>query len=648
MPTKKQLLMLEEERQKQEASVPFITDTLPPLPADKAAEQAGISNEMRVQKEFENQPTWKKPFIAGGDLLTRFANGITAGGLRYMQDPATQKAMDAASIRAGGAGNVAELGGALGGGELVNAAKYAATVPGIMGTAVRTALTGAEGAGWGGMSAFFNEQNPGEGAGLGAGLAVGGKGILSMFDKLIGGGARAVDSASRTPKERADMRIATEAAKDPSVAAKVQALGPEGMVADTGLSFQNLLRSAMNLSPEATTVANTRLAARESIQNETVSNKLLKEAGLKPTNTLTPEQASDLIHKNARDRTHLLYEDAFVAGHDLPLTKPTRGSGQMVHPEGMEDIFKSDTVQGAWLNAYPVLRDRVASGDTASADSVLAHIEETSQILKSKARLAKDPREQGRIGNLAKALDSRTDALMADKPELARARAAKAEEMARRDAVDLGASLAKPKPSVGDLDKVKQVKPENKGLVQKGYALESNNRLSNSKNTAAALSHMNTRTGKAAIETIYEGKAPSVFKTLDDVATMATTKKKAGGGSMGLRDFLEQNASALYSGGGAGLITMLATANPTLSGAVGGSLALGIPAARKAINIARDKMMVKMAPDLVDNLLSKNIPKMPSKGKWETRYDKMPSAPITGLLGQLGGTLADKQRKGAR
>lgn len=145
-----------------------------------------------VRAEFDAMPWYEKAATAADDLVRAAANGATFGYAdklaAYVNGTGTEaeriKSQEAQD-RAGSAGTVAELGGAIATPVLAARAgaslpRIAASVPGVTGTVARSALAAGEGAGYGALNASGHDQNIGDGALLGA---------------IFGGGANAVGEA---------------------------------------------------------------------------------------------------------------------------------------------------------------------------------------------------------------------------------------------------------------------------------------------------------------------------------------------------------------------------------------------------------------------------------------------------------------------
>jgi hypothetical protein len=161
---------------------------------------------------YEAMPAWQKPLVAAADTADLAANGASFGfgnklaaGLRapftdktYEEELEGMRAQtDRARDRAGWAGTTAELAGAIAG--PVKMAGKGLTFAGRLGTsamegakglAARSGLMGAEGAGYGALTAAGNDQDIAQGAGygfLGGALGnVAGEGISAGVNKVAG------------------------------------------------------------------------------------------------------------------------------------------------------------------------------------------------------------------------------------------------------------------------------------------------------------------------------------------------------------------------------------------------------------------------------------------------------------------------------
>lgn len=153
---------------------------------------------------YEAMPAWQKPLQAADDTARLLASGLTfgyvdklAGYLGGEGTEAERERTQQARDRAGAAGTAAEIAGAVAvpmaaAGEGVTLAGRLGTggMTGAKGLLARSALMGAEGAGYGALTAAGNDQDISEGAGYGAvGGALGnvaGEAISAGVGKVAG------------------------------------------------------------------------------------------------------------------------------------------------------------------------------------------------------------------------------------------------------------------------------------------------------------------------------------------------------------------------------------------------------------------------------------------------------------------------------
>lgn len=176
----------------------------------RAQMSAATQNPARAQ--YDALPGWQKPIVAASDTVGLFAQGATMGfaekaaararsmvtGKPYEEELAEQRRLtQGARNRAGSAGTAAEITGAVatpvklaGKGLTLAGRGGTAAMTGARGLAARTGLMGAEGAGYGALTAAGNDQDIGTGAALGAaGGAAGnllGEGISAVVGKVAG------------------------------------------------------------------------------------------------------------------------------------------------------------------------------------------------------------------------------------------------------------------------------------------------------------------------------------------------------------------------------------------------------------------------------------------------------------------------------
>jgi hypothetical protein len=187
-------------------------------PAPESQQSVDLRGELSAMTQnpargqYEMLPAWQKPIVAGSDILQTFANGATMGfgdkavagarsfatGNDYASELAeARRQTTGARNRAGGAGLASEISGAIaapvalaGKGLTLAGRGGTAAMTGAKGLAARSALMGAEGAGYGAVTAAGNDQDIGTGAMLGAASGVGGnilgEGISAGVGKVAG------------------------------------------------------------------------------------------------------------------------------------------------------------------------------------------------------------------------------------------------------------------------------------------------------------------------------------------------------------------------------------------------------------------------------------------------------------------------------
>jgi len=176
------------------------------------ADFASGATQNPAKAQYDALPGWQKPIVAASDAVQLFGTGATFGfgdkavaGARsllgdksYEDELAEQRRLtEGARRRSGSAGLATELTGAVA--TPLAIAKKGLTLAGLGGTAgmtglkglgVRSALMGAEGAGYGALTAKGNDQDIGTGAMLGAAGGFGGnivgEGISAGLDKIAG------------------------------------------------------------------------------------------------------------------------------------------------------------------------------------------------------------------------------------------------------------------------------------------------------------------------------------------------------------------------------------------------------------------------------------------------------------------------------
>lgn len=168
-------------------AAPEATPAPAPEAVPKQAAQPGAA-----KAAFDDLPWYLKPVQAADDIVRLAADGATfgyadklAGAMGSGGTEVERAKTAAASERAGGAGTVAEIGGAMA--VPLSAAKNgvslvgrfgSSAVKGIKGLAARAGLGGVEGAGYGAASAAGHDEDVGKGALIGAAAGAGGSAAI--------------------------------------------------------------------------------------------------------------------------------------------------------------------------------------------------------------------------------------------------------------------------------------------------------------------------------------------------------------------------------------------------------------------------------------------------------------------------------------
>jgi hypothetical protein len=225
-------------------------------PATESQQSVDLRGELSAMTQnpargqYEMLPAWQKPIVAGSDILQTFANGATMGfgdkavagarslalGTEYGNELAeARRQTTGARNRAGGAGLASEISGAIaapvalaGKGLTLAGRGGTAAMTGGKGLAARSALMGAEGAGYGAVTAAGNDQDIGTGAMLGAASGVGGNILGEGISAGVGKVAGAFNAKPPPPMGQAKLEANKNAAYQLAERAGV-IIKPEGM-----------------------------------------------------------------------------------------------------------------------------------------------------------------------------------------------------------------------------------------------------------------------------------------------------------------------------------------------------------------------------------------------------------------------------------
>jgi hypothetical protein len=202
-----------------------------------------------ARAQYDNLPAWQKPLVAASDILQLAGSGASFGfgekaaaavrapftDKTYEEELAAQRALtQGARNRAGGAGTVAEIGGAIaapmglaGKGITLAGRLGTGAMQGAGGLAARTGLMGMEGAGYGALTAAGNDQDITTGAGIGA---LGGVGGNLVGEALSAGASKIAGMFNAKPNIPSidDLRSSANAAYDAADNAGV-VFSPQGV-----------------------------------------------------------------------------------------------------------------------------------------------------------------------------------------------------------------------------------------------------------------------------------------------------------------------------------------------------------------------------------------------------------------------------------
>jgi hypothetical protein len=225
-------------------------------PATESQQSVDLRGELSAMTQnpargqYEMLPAWQKPIVAGSDILQTFANGATMGfgdkavagarslalGTEYGNELAeARRQTTGARNRAGGAGLASEISGAIaapvalaGKGLTLAGRGGTAAMTGGKGLAARSALMGAEGAGYGAATAAGNDQDIGKGAAYGLAGGIGGNVLGEGIAKGVGKVAGMFNRKPSPPMGMDKLAANKEAAYKLSEKAGV-IIKPEGM-----------------------------------------------------------------------------------------------------------------------------------------------------------------------------------------------------------------------------------------------------------------------------------------------------------------------------------------------------------------------------------------------------------------------------------
>lgn len=315
-----------------------------------------------AQANYDAMPWYQQAGQAADDTVRLLASGLTfgyadklAGALGGEGTEAERKRTQDARDRAGWAGTAAELTGGVA--APIGLAGRGATLAGRFGTgamtggkglAARSALMGAEGAGYGALTASGNDENIGLGALLGVGGGVGGnlagEGLSALGQKA----SRALGIARATPEERAAGQVfeAAQNVGSPQALQRLNDLGPEAMAIDVlGKRGTALARKASNLSPEAREVLESSLLGRKSGQNVRLAGDIEQAAGLAPGNRMSVDDLKAAQYEKLSPEINKAYAAARQLGFDLDTA-------------AFDDLLSTPMGREAWKKSLASVQNR--------------------------------------------------------------------------------------------------------------------------------------------------------------------------------------------------------------------------------------------------------------------------------------------------
>lgn len=280
---------------------------------------------------YEQRPEWQKPIIAAQDIFTLGLNGASMGfadkGAALVRSAVTGDSYDdelqemrartqAARDRAGSAGDVAEIGGAVA--APMALASRGATLAGRFGTAgmegakgiaARAGLMGAEGAAYGAASAIGNDTDLATGVVVGGGIGAAVPvvaGVGKAVAKPLADAVRARTNPAGYASEKVAERIGSS--MSPEQAARRLTSIPGSNLADVGgKSARDLLRTAANIPGPGRDKISSRLTIRQFGQGDRLKSAVARTFA-DPDGYLA---AKDEIAAEAERLARPLYQQAY-------------------------------------------------------------------------------------------------------------------------------------------------------------------------------------------------------------------------------------------------------------------------------------------------------------------------------------------------
>ncbi|WP_425084015.1 hypothetical protein [Ruegeria profundi] len=470
----------------------------------------------------------------------------------------------------------------------------------------------ADGIGYGGLAGFghtdgsLDERARGAATSAGIGAVTGGvaSGILSSIPAMHGYLSRRFGA----PTSQAAARV--KQALTPDVAAKLDDLGPDGMVIDAlGERGRALGRAAANSSPEAREMLETASHARMAGQSDRLTDSLLTASRMD-----APQSVDDLvsgIRKQTRPAINAAYDEARSLGHDIDMS-------------AFDDLFNTDMGRKALKQGERLARDRLAAEGVKGEPSALAILDEAKKALDDMARPAlgqSQTNEQAIAGMLSKQVRQRIDELM---PEYGGARELAASAHTRMKAVNTGAEGAKPRVPADYARRAEKAAMAHPDEVAQGYASGKIDQLQNRRETPGVVDTLfgPRRQQDAMQAALGPDGAATVQQQIANERIFAGTHRALTGNSTTARQLIEHGILSGI-GGGAGYVT-----TGDLQGA--GMGAAGLLAARHGggavLRKATAGREARVAP-VVAEMLTGGI--LPAQIKSAAQSG---SSPMTGIL----------------
>lgn len=415
-----------------------------------------------------------------------------------------------------------------------------------------------------------------------------------------------VASRFRAPAAEAVARVRRAAkgtgASADDVVAKLDDLGPEGMLVDAlGEPGRALARSASNANPAAREALEMASSARLAGQPDRMTEALLRAGDLDAPRTM--DDLINGIRAETGPAINKAYEDARSLGYDIDL-------------KSFGDLFQSDIAMKALKDGHRLARERMIAEAArkgtvdkhvlANGPSNLAILDETKKVLDGFSRSApgaKPTNEQAIAGMLAQNIRNRIDAYM---PEYGGARDLARNAKIREEALELGASGAKPFVPADFGPRVSAADPTHKPDIAKAYVSGLIDRINNRRTTPGAMDAIfGSRRQQDALGIALGENAKSVRTQLARERAFNQTDRALKGNSTTARQLLEMGA---IPGAGAGL--GLFYGGDAQSGGIGALIGLaarrGGSAALKAISGKRE---AAVAPKIAELLTGHDLPK---------------------------------------